>query len=125
MFLAHSTFVEGEDLAWVAASGVEGVSTVTVPLGSDPANPGARRYTVRLVFAEPDDLKPGDRVFDVSLQGSAVLTGFDVVGQAGARNRAVVREFPGVTADKELTIGLKATTGKPILSGVEIVAEGG
>ncbi|MFH1923737.1 MAG: PQQ-binding-like beta-propeller repeat protein, partial [Planctomycetota bacterium] len=123
MYQTHSAFVEGEDLAWVAASGVEGASTVTVPLGGDPAKPGARRYTVRLVFAEPDDLKPGERVFDVSLQGNEVLTAFDVVGQAGARNRTVVREFPGVTADKELTIGLKATAGKPILSGVQIVAE--
>ena len=40
-------------------------------------------YTVRLYFAEPDELKPGERVFDVLLGGRKVLENFDVAAAAG------------------------------------------
>ena len=123
MFQTHSALVEGESLRWVAASGVEGASVVTVTLNGDPAKAESRRYTVRLVFAEPNDFEPTERVFGVSLQGKEVLSNFDVVREAGGRNRVVVREFLGVMADKELVIGLEPAAGKSVLSGVEIVAE--
>lgn len=96
---------------------------MTVTLNDDPTKAESGRYTVRLVFAEPDDLKPAERVFHVSLQGKRVLSNFDVVREAGGRNRVVVREFSGIAAEAELVVGMQATAGRSILSGVEIIAE--
>ncbi len=113
--------VAGEDLGWVAASGLEGASTITVTLGADSAV--HRDYTVRLVFAEPYDVAPTERVFDVSLQGKKVLSNLDVVRETGGARKVLVREFSDVRANAELTIDLNAITGKTILAGVEIVAD--
>ena len=115
--------VAGDDLDWVAASGVEGASAVTVTLSADPETAGDRDYTVRLVFAEPYDVKPAQRVFDVGLQGKKVLSNFDVAQEAGGPRKVLVREFSGISAGKELTIDLEASVGKTILGGVEIVAD--
>ncbi|MFT5467636.1 MAG: outer membrane protein assembly factor BamB [Verrucomicrobiales bacterium] len=92
-------------------------------LGKPPETP-PRNYTVRLHFAEFDDLAPGDRVFDVRVQGKTALANFDVVSAAAGRRTAVVREIQGVSAIDELTIELEPKSGSPILSGIEIfVAE--
>jgi len=76
---------------------------VPVSLGA-PNPPRARRYTVRFHFAEPDDVKPGERVFDVKLQGKVILKDFDVVKEAGGRRRALVKEFKGVEARNTMTL---------------------
>lgn len=83
-------------------------------------------YTVRLYFAEPEDLAPGERVFDVHLQGKAVLRRFDVVASAGQRLCGVVREFRGIMVHDQLAIsltGLPDSRQKPILCGVELIRE--
>ncbi|MBW8034384.1 MAG: hypothetical protein FVQ79_01605, partial [Planctomycetes bacterium] len=83
-------------------------------------------YTVRLFFAEPKDLKPGRRIFDVSLQGRQVLKDFDVAREAGTTNRCVVKEFNEILIKNDLKISLDpADTNNltPILSGIEIIAE--
>ena len=123
LFQTHSAMVAGDDLAWVAASGVEGASSVIVTLNTDSTDADDRGYTVRLVFAEPHDVKPGQRAFDVSLQGEKVISSLDVAREAGGPRKVVVREFSGIRAGKELTIDLDAATGKTILAGVEIVAD--
>jgi len=89
----------------------------------------SRRYTVRLHFAEPEDVSPGERVFDVKLQDETVLGDLDIVKEAGGRNRALVKEFAGVLASGELVLELvpksPETTEKtaPIVSGLEVVEE--
>jgi outer membrane protein assembly factor BamB len=123
LFQTHSAMIAKDDLDWVAASGVEGASNITVTLNANSANGGDREYTVRLVFAEPYDVKPDQRVFDVSLQGKKVLSNLDVAREAGGPRKVLVREFSGVRANKDLSIDLKATTDKTIIAGVEIVAD--
>jgi hypothetical protein len=56
--------------------------------------PGSN-YTVRLHFAEisPSVVNPGDRLFNVSLNGIQVLSSFDVLAAAGGKFRAITREF--------------------------------
>jgi hypothetical protein len=86
----------------------------------------AAAYTVRLHFAEPEDLQPGERVFDVLLQDEPVLKGFDIVQAAGAPRRAVVKEFAGVRVTGELSVGLRMTAApgrEPILCAIEAVRE--
>lgn len=101
---------------------------VPVGLGTRPAVP-MRPFTVRLHFAELEDTPPGQRVFDVLLQGQTVLAGFDIAKEAGGPRRAVVKEFTHVQASEDVTIGFKpaalefALTNTPIVSGLEIVEE--
>jgi len=86
----------------------------------------AERYTVRLHFAEPDDVREGQRVFDVALQGKVVARGVDIFKEAGGRNRALVKAFKNISATRELTLELRPRAGKmtaatvPVLSGIEV-----
>jgi hypothetical protein len=121
-FRRHESQVGG-DLPWVTASGAEGVRSVVVTLAKEGR--AARSYTVRLYFAEPARLGPGERVFDVALQGRTVLRDFDVSKEAGGPGRGVVREFRGVTVGNDLTVTLTLSEGPgPVLCGIEAVAEG-
>jgi hypothetical protein len=120
-FRRHASQVEGGGPSWVAASGAKGIKSLTVDLNKDKGE--ERAYTVRLVFLEPDRLKPGQRVFSVALQGQPVLKDFDMVKEAGGPNRSLVKEFKGVRAKKDLTVTLTATAGEPVLCGVEVIAE--
>ncbi|KPL02256.1 MAG: hypothetical protein AMK75_03040 [Planctomycetes bacterium SM23_65] len=124
-FCHRSSRVKGDGLRWVAASGLKGLREVTVTLAPDAKD--EQRYTVRLHFCEPDDVKPGQRVFSVALQGKPVLGDFDVVREAGGPNRTLIRTFRDVSVKSELTIVLSPSEGTdvpaPILSGVEIIAE--
>jgi hypothetical protein len=61
--------------------------------------PGAT-YTVRLDFAEIYWSAAGKRLFDVKINGSTVLSRFDIYAQAGGKNRAIRREFTA-TADSQ------------------------
>jgi len=115
-----ATGAEGE-YGWVAASGVEGATGITITLAGD-TNP--RKYTVRLQFAEIGrDAKPGDRLFDVKIQGNEVLKNFDIVKEAGGVNRAVVKEFTGVDVAGKLTISLLPKTGSTLIGGIEAIME--
>jgi hypothetical protein len=52
-----------------------------------------RSYTVRFDFAEIYWDSPGQRVFDVKINGTTVLSQFDILAAAGGKDRAVRREF--------------------------------
>jgi outer membrane protein assembly factor BamB len=124
-FCGHSSRLEGDGLKWVAASGAEGLASIAITLA--PGAPDEQRYTVRLYFAEPEAVRAGERVFDVSLQGKPALARFDIAAEAGGPNRAVVKEFTGVNVRDVLTVALtKSDSGKgldPVLCGIEAVAE--
>jgi len=124
-FRRHPSQVEG-GLPWVAASGVKGVQSVQVALSKERGP--ERAYTVRLHFAEPDRLGPGERVFHVALQRREVLRDFDIVRAAGGPKRAVVKEFRGVRVGTDLTVTLTPSSSSrvraAVLSGIEVIAEG-
>ena len=88
-----------------------------------------RSFTVRLHFAEIDEVSAGQRVFDVALQGKTVLKDFDILDQAGGRNTALVKEFGGVRAGEHVLIELNPTgqgargRSAPMLNAVEVVEE--
>ena len=93
---------------------------VPVAYAEPPPHP-RRFYDVVLHFAELEDVGPGERVFDVALQGEAVLSGVDVVKEAGGRNTALVRTVSGVEARDKLTIELVSRSPEPpIISGLEL-----
>jgi outer membrane protein assembly factor BamB len=119
--------IAGTTDPWVFRSAARGLRRCSLPL-VEPGD-GAARYTVRLAFAELDGAKPGQRVFDIQLQGKTVASGVDVVKEAGGTNRALVKEFKGIDVSDELVIELVAkaddpTPGQvPVLQGVEVIRE--
>ena len=123
-FRVHSSKIAGEGLPWVSSSGIRDVQEIRIPLVSGTAKgAGEGTYAVRLYFAEPNAVASGVNVFDVSLQGTQVLSDFDVVREANGVNKSVVEAFTGVKAKSELLIQFTAKKGQSLISGVEVVAE--
>ena len=78
-------------------------------------------YTVALKFAELHYTAAGQRVFGVSLEGTAVLSNFDVYAEAGARYAAVDRTFTVSVTDGVLNVDFTKVTGDPIICAIGIV----
>ncbi|MGD8239820.1 MAG: PQQ-binding-like beta-propeller repeat protein, partial [Armatimonadota bacterium] len=71
------TQIAGTDAPWIFASGCSGMSRCAVPVLRE--EDGAAIYTVRLGFADTENQAPGERVFDIKLQGEVVEENFDIV----------------------------------------------
>ena len=84
--------------------------------------PGAS-YTLRLHFAEIYWSAAGQRVFNVSVNGSPALTNFDIFAAAGGKNKAVVETVP-VTADSsgKVTVTFMTVKDNAKVSGLELTA---
>jgi hypothetical protein len=81
-------------------------------------------YTVRLHFAEIFWTAGGQRKFNVAINGTTVLTNFDIIAVAGAANKAIVEQFT-TTANSSGQIVVSYTVGTadaPKSSGIEIIA---
>ena len=114
-FQHHSLLYEKHPMAWIAASGVAGAGQIDLPLAQG-------RYTVRLIFAEPDkQAVPGQRVFDVSINGRRVLSEFDLLADGLQPRRTIIKSWDGVAIDTSLKVTLKARTGRTILCGIEAI----
>lgn len=96
--------VQGTNDPWLFASGNRGLIKCRLPLLRE--GDGASVYRVCLGFADTENSKPGERVFDIKLQGKVVATDFDIVSEAGGPNRAVFREFSDVVVERDLVIDL-------------------
>src|SRR5713226_7663452 len=80
-------------------------------------------HTVRLHFSENFFTAAGQRVFNVSINGTQVLTNFDIFAAAGAQNKAVIREFV-INANSSGQYGIQFTSvvNNASVSGIEIVS---
>ena len=82
-------------------------------------------YTVRLSFAELWWTAAGQRVFNVSINGSNVLANFDVFAAAGAANKAVIESFTATASSAgTITIAFAAVTDNAAINAIEIVSGG-
>lgn len=121
------THVEGTANPWLYASGYRGFRRLTLPLLA-PGD-GRAAFTVRLHFAELDGAAPGQRVFDIRLQGKVVARAFDPVAEAGGAGKAVIKEFAGVESDRDLEIEFSAKgrspapDSAPLLQAIEALRE--
>ncbi len=70
-----------------------------------------RQLDVRLHFAELDEAEPGQRIFDIKLQGKLVREGFDIAKTANRKARALALEFRGVKATRALSCGVDSPIG--------------
>ncbi len=117
LFRHHASFVEAGELPWVASSGISGIQRIEIETPSDG------EYQVRLIFLEPEGQRPDERVFDVSIQGTVVLTRFDVSKAAGGPSRSVVRTFSAHATGGKIVLEFNAKTKLPaLISGVELIS---
>jgi hypothetical protein len=82
------------------------------------------QYTVRLHLAEIYWTSPGQREFDVAINGTQVLTNFDIVANAGAADKALVESFT-TRASADGRIIIQFTNGavdNPKSSGIEVLS---
>ncbi|MGV3505119.1 MAG: malectin domain-containing carbohydrate-binding protein [Adhaeribacter sp.] len=93
-----------------------------------PVNPG--HYTVVLHFAELYWNAPGQRLFDVSVEGSKVLDNYDILAKAGAKNAATLESFTVGVADGSLDLLFSAAAeegglDRPKISAIEVIPAAG
>jgi hypothetical protein len=114
--------------SWIACSGAQGISEIAIPMvvttdkNARRSDESTRRYDVRLHFAEPDLVEPGQRVFTVSLEGKPALKNLDIVKTAGGPRRPLTRELKNVEVQGSLDLSFTASKGTPLLCGVEVIA---
>jgi peptidoglycan/xylan/chitin deacetylase (PgdA/CDA1 family) len=79
-------------------------------------------YKVALHFAEYEQNAAGKRTFHVVINGTQVLTNFDIFAAVGAQYKAVARSFT-VTANSngKINIIFSSVVGNAIVQGVEIL----
>ncbi len=78
-------------------------------------------HTVRLHFAETFWTAAGKRKFNVSINGTQVLTNFDIFAAAGAMNKATIQQFTGnANASGQYVIQFTSVLDKSLVSGIEI-----
>ncbi len=112
--------IDGTQAPWLYTSGLQGQLLFTIQLSDNEEH----AYTVRLHFAETEDLEPGSRVFHVKLQDRTVFSRVDIVKEAGAANRALIKVVRGVAARGTMTIELAPVTGgAPLVCALEVVEE--
>jgi hypothetical protein len=69
-------------------------------------------YTVRLDFAELDANAAGQKLMNVSINGTQVLTNFDIFATAGGMYKAVGQTFPATTnGNGQIVIAFSAAVG--------------
>ena len=118
-------------------------NTATIDMSQIPTNPppaaifnteryGAMTYTipnrsgaqtVTLYFAETYVTAAGQRLFNVSINGTTVLSSFDIYASAGGANRAIARTF-NTTANTsgQVVIQFIAGTENPKINGITVAS---
>jgi phosphatidylinositol-3-phosphatase len=134
-----AVYVGGDGRAWQTDGGFSGGSTASVnaPISgtTDSSlydseryglnftytfNEPAGNYLVTLKFAEIYWTAPGQRVFNVAINGQPVLTRFDILANV-PRNTAVDRTFPTAVTSGTLSIAFTTIADNAKISAIEIV----
>jgi beta-glucanase (GH16 family) len=78
-------------------------------------------YKLRLHFAETYWTAVGKRRFNVSINGTLVLTNFDIIAVAGAPNKATIQEFTATANSGQVVLQYTTVTDNAKASGIEIL----
>jgi endoglucanase len=93
-------------------------TTFSYTIGGFAANSS---HIVRLHFAETFHTTAGSRVFNVSINGTQVLTNFDIFATAGGENIANIQQFTeNANASGQYVLTFTSDTDKALISGIEI-----
>lgn len=114
--------ITSENTPWVSASALIGIKSFEITL-SQEQEVSETIYTVNLYFAELEDKKPGERIFDIVIQDKNVTDKFDIIAEVGKSDSEVVKSYQGIKAGKTMKIDLIPVRGNTIISGIEIMQE--
>jgi hypothetical protein len=93
-------------------------TTFSYTIGGFTANSS---HTVRLHFCETFWTAAGKRQFNVSINGTQVLTKFDIFATAGGQNIANIQQFTeAANASGQYVLTFTSDTDKALISGIEI-----
>ena len=80
-------------------------------------------YTIRLHFAEGYWTTAGSRVFNVLIDGTQVLSNFDIFATAGGVDKAVVEQFTEVApTNGTFTIQFATVKDNAQVNGIEVLS---
>jgi hypothetical protein len=89
-------------------------------------NVPAGNYTVILKFAEIYYTQPGKRIFNVAINGTPVLTNFDIVASAGAAFKAIDKSFPVTVVGGSINVQFTAGSADlPKVSAIKVMQSSG
>ncbi len=129
-----AAFVDSSGAAWLGDTGGSGGAvfhtdqSIPEPYASErygqfayafTVPPGF--YTVRLRFAELWWTQPGQRVFNVTINGTLVLPNFDIVQAAGAPFVLFDQVIPTTTASGQIVIRFDPVVDNAKVDGIEIL----
>jgi hypothetical protein len=78
-------------------------------------------HLVRLHFAETFFSTVGSRTFNITINGTQVKTGFDIVAAAGAKNKAVIQELTQTAdANGNFVVTFTSVVNNALLSAIEV-----
>lgn len=106
-------------------TGIKGPFSYNIPVSNGT-------YSVKLYFAEiywgvenPEKFegKIGKRIFNISMEGTPIFTGYDLVKEVGPAT-ASSRMYDIEVTDGELNITFEATVNKPKISAIEVLGTG-
>jgi hypothetical protein len=81
-------------------------------------------YTVRLHFAELYWTATGKRKFNVAINGTTVLSNYDIYSATGARYKAIVREFTATAnTSGQIAIAFTNITDNATIEGIQIIRQ--
>jgi hypothetical protein len=133
-----ASFTDGQGQLWSADTGFSGgnpwFSPVTISNADSRLYYGERwgtsfqyqfvvpngSYSVILKFAENYWSAAGSRIFNVSINGSQVLTNFDIFAAAGGALLAVDEPFQVNVTNNQLTIAFSAVVDNVLVNGIVI-----
>jgi hypothetical protein len=77
-------------------------------------------YILKLYFAETVYSKAGARTFNVSVNGSTVLSRYDIYAAAGGKNKAVVESIPITISGSTMKVTFTPVKTDALVSGIEV-----
>lgn len=97
-----------------------GVFTYTLSVGT-----AGNQATVTLYFTESYVTGAGQRKFDVSINGTKVLSNFDIYATAGGQNKAIARTFTTTgNSSGQVVIQFSSITENPKINGITVSYNG-
>jgi hypothetical protein len=133
-YVADRDFAGGTTISHLNKINTSGVTNPAPQAVYQTARTGNFSYTIpgfaagsssdiRLHFAETVYSTSGSRVFDVSINGTSVLSNFDIVKATGGKNIAIAKSFTvAASAGGAYVIKFTGVRSRSLISGIEITA---
>ncbi|MCA9922765.1 MAG: choice-of-anchor D domain-containing protein, partial [Anaerolineales bacterium] len=82
-------------------------------------------YDVTLYFMEPWQSAAGERLFDVTVEGTLILDDYDIFVASGGQYTAVTEIIPVTVSDGQLNIDFARVNRYAMVAAISVVSEGG